>query len=98
MYIQYTMDQFYLPMDLKEDIPSHPIVRVVNEAVNRLEDQIFQAAYPGERRNSYHPNLLTKVLIYAYTQRMYSSRQIAKALRENSMLCGRHRGCRLWRG
>ncbi|WP_422661482.1 hypothetical protein ACK8P5_14795 [Paenibacillus sp. EC2-1] len=27
--------------------------------------------------------MLNKVLIYAYTQRMYSSRQIAKALREN---------------
>ncbi len=27
--------------------------------------------------------MLTKVLVYAYTQRIYSSRQIAKALREN---------------
>lgn len=27
--------------------------------------------------------MLTKVIIYAYTQRIYSSRQIAKALREN---------------
>jgi transposase len=27
--------------------------------------------------------MLTKVIIYAYSQRIYSSRQIAKALREN---------------
>nr|WP_246321224.1 transposase [Paenibacillus germinis] len=27
--------------------------------------------------------MLTKVIIYAYTQRIYSSRQIAKAVREN---------------
>ncbi|MNR45044.1 hypothetical protein D3C85_1638540 [compost metagenome] len=27
--------------------------------------------------------MLTKIIIYAYTQRIYSSRQIAKAVREN---------------
>ncbi|OKP89856.1 transposase [Paenibacillus sp. P32E] len=76
MYIQYTMDQLCLPMDLEEDIPSTHLVRVVNAAVNRLDDAIFDAAYPGGGRDSYHPKMLTKVIIYAYTQRIYSSRQI----------------------
>ncbi|MFD1906642.1 transposase [Paenibacillus rhizoplanae] len=38
--------------------------------------------------------MLTKVIIYAYTQRIYSSRQIAKAVRENipfMWLAGRQR-------
>lgn len=85
MYIQYTMDQLYLPMDLEEDIPQNHLVRVVNEAVNQLDDAIFASAYPGGGRNSYHPKMLTKIIIYAYTQRIYSSRQIAKAVRENIM-------------
>lgn len=85
MYIQYTMDQLCLPMDLEEDIPENHLVRVVNAAVNRLDDAIFDAAYPGGGRDSYHPKMLTKVIIYAYTQRIYSSRQIAKAVRENIM-------------
>nr|WP_235946869.1 transposase [Paenibacillus glycinis] len=29
--------------------------------------------------------MFTKVIIYAYTQRIYSSRQIAKVVRENVM-------------
>ncbi|KOP64664.1 transposase [Bacillus sp. FJAT-18019] len=94
MYIQYTMDQLCLPMDLEEDIPQNHLVRVVNDAVNRLDDKIFAAAYPGGGRNSYHPKMLTKVMIYAYTQRIYSSRQIAKAVRENIMfmwIAGRQR-------
>lgn len=94
MYIQYTMDQLCLPMDLEEDIPTNHLVRVVNAAVNRLDDAIFDAAYPGGGRDSYHPKMLTKVLIYAYTQRIYSSRQIAKAVRENIMfmwIAGRQR-------
>ncbi len=94
LYIQYTMDQLCLPMDLEEDIPLNHLVRVVNEAVNKLDDAIFDAAYPGGGRDSYHPKLLTKVIIYAYTQRVYASRQIAKAVRENIMfmwIAGRQR-------
>ncbi|MGG1556444.1 IS1182 family transposase [Paenibacillus ferrarius] len=94
MYIQYTMDQLCLPMDLEEDIPQNHLVRVVNTAVNRLDDAIFDAAYTGGGRDSYHPKMLTKVIIYAYAQRIYSSRQIAKAVRENIMfmwIAGRQR-------
>jgi len=83
LYIQYTMDQLFLPMDLEEDIPKNHLVRVVNDAVNRLDNAIFQTAYPGGGRDSYHPKMLTKIIIYAYSQRIYSSRQIAKAVREN---------------
>lgn len=85
MYIQYTMDQLTLPMDLEDDIPQNHLVRVVNAAVNQLSDSIFASAYPGGGRDSYHPKMLTKVIVYAYTQRIYSSRQIAKAVRENVM-------------
>ncbi|UNK19608.1 hypothetical protein MNQ98_06135 [Paenibacillus sp. N3/727] len=46
MYIQYTMDQFCLPKDLEEDILQNHLVRIVNATVNRLDDKIFQAAYP----------------------------------------------------
>lgn len=81
-------------MDLEEDIPPNHLVRVVNAAVNRLNDNIFASVYPGGGRDSYHPKMLTKVIIYAYTQRIYSSRQIAKAVRENVMfmwIAGRQR-------
>lgn len=73
-------------MDLEEDIPANHLLRVFNAAVNQLDDAIFDAAYPGGGRDSYHPKMLTKIMIYAYTQRIYSSRQIAKAVRENMQL------------
>jgi transposase len=93
-FIRYEMNQLFLPMDLEEDIPHNHLVRVVNTAVNRLDDHIFATAYPGGGRDSYHPKMLTKIIIYAYTQRIYSSRQIAKAVRENIMfmwIAGRQR-------
>ena len=42
MYIQYTMDQLCLPMDLEVDIPLNHLVRVVNAAVNQLDDAILR--------------------------------------------------------
>jgi transposase len=76
------MDQLCLPMDLEELIPTNHIVRVVNMAINSLDDRIFATAYPGGGRDSYHPKMMTKIIIYAYTQKIYSSRQMAKAVRE----------------
>nr|WP_231575154.1 transposase [Paenibacillus sp. FSL P4-0081] len=69
-------------------------IALVNTAVNRLDDSIFDDAYPGGGRDSYHPKMLTKVIIFTYTQRIVSSRQIAKAVRENipfMWLAGRQR-------
>lgn len=83
MFIQYTMDQLCLPMDLEELIPSNHLVRVVNAAINGLDDVLFTSAYPGGGRDSYHPKMMTKIIVYAYTQKIYSSRQIAKAVRES---------------
>ncbi|SDJ74713.1 hypothetical protein SAMN05421868_14211 [Paenibacillus naphthalenovorans] len=72
MYIQYNMDQLCLPMDLEEDIPAGHLVRIVNDAVIRLDDNIFAAAYPGGGRDSCHPKMLTRV-VYVYTQRIFLS-------------------------
>jgi len=49
-------------------IPVHHVVRVVNDAVDQLSDDVFENAYPGGGRPPYHP----KILVYAYTQRVYS--------------------------
>nr|WP_175380638.1 hypothetical protein [Paenibacillus taichungensis] len=61
-------------------------MRVVNDAVNRLSDFIFNTAYPGGGHHSYHPKILTKIIIYANNQRIYSSPANPKAVRENIVL------------
>lgn len=59
------------------------IVRVVNRAIERINLEPMLRKYKGGGTSSYHPGMLLKVLVYAYTQRIYSSRPIAKAVREN---------------
>ncbi len=51
----YTMDQLFLPMDCGGMIPPHHVVRVVNDAVNRLSEAVFLDIYSGGGRPPYHP-------------------------------------------
>jgi len=79
----YTMGQLQMPTNLEEVIPPNHLVRVVNETIEKIDLSLLLRQYKGGGTSSYHPKMMLKVLIYAYTQRIYSSRQIAKALREN---------------
>jgi transposase len=79
----YPMGQMQLPTNLEDLIPPNHMVRVVHEAIEKMDLSILKKQYKGGGTSSYHPKMMLKVLIYAYTQRIYSCRQIAKALREN---------------
>jgi transposase len=80
----YEMNQVsLLPPRLDELIPENHLVRVVNRAVEQLQLDRLLAQYKGGGTSSFHPKMMLKVLVYAYAQRIYTSRQIAKALREN---------------
>lgn len=81
----YLQDQLMLlPPSLEELIPQGHLVRIVNTAVERMKlDPLLDAYDVGGGASRYHPKMLLKVLVYGYTQQLYSSRRIAKALREN---------------
>jgi len=83
VFKEYQMNQLRLPMSLEELIPESHLVRVVNSAIERMNIDPLVQRYKGGGTSSYHPKMMLKVLVYAYTQKVYSSRQIAKALREN---------------
>jgi len=71
-----------LPPSLEELIPERHLVRVVNRFIEQMDLSALFGSYRGGGTSSYHPRMMLKVLIYAYVSKIYSSRQIAKALRE----------------
>jgi transposase len=80
----YVMNQVALmPASYDEKIPAGHLVRVVNEAVEKIDVSSLLGQYKGGGTSSYHPVMMLKVLVYAYAEKIYSSRRIAKALREN---------------
>ncbi|WP_018922598.1 IS1182 family transposase [Salsuginibacillus kocurii] len=83
MFKDYTMGQLVLPMDFSDLIPENHVSRVVHDMIEQVDEQLFYAAYEGGGRPSYHPKMMTKIVLYAYTQKWYSCRDIQKALEEN---------------
>ncbi len=80
----YTMDQpALLPPTLDELVPKEHLVRVVNQTIEELNIDALLKRYKGGGTSSYHPKMMLKVMVYAYSQKVYTSRKIAKALREN---------------
>lgn len=80
----YVMGQpSLLPPDLEELIPEDHVVRTVNAIVEQLDLRVLYQQYKGGGTSSYHPKMMLKVLVYGYVEKLYSSRRIAKALREN---------------
>ena len=72
-----------IPLNLEEMVPVDHLVRQVDEIVNRIDTRVLDEQYEGGGTSAYHPVMLLKVILYAYSQRIFSSRRIAKALREN---------------
>jgi transposase len=84
VFKEYTMGQMVLLLvDLEEEIEPNHLVRVVNTAIEKMDLRVVYEQYKEGGTSSYDPKMLLKVLIYAYSQQIYSSRKIAKALREN---------------
>lgn len=79
----YHRGQLQLPTNLEELIPPNHLVRVVDATIERMDLAPLLQRYKGGGTSSYHPKMMLKVLVYGYTQRLYSCRQVAKALREN---------------
>lgn len=85
VFRDYSPTQVRLPIDVESFIPENHLVRVVSQAVDEMNLEPLFAKYPGGGRPSYHPVMMTKLLMYAYVDRTYSVRRIEKAVRENIM-------------
>jgi transposase len=72
-----------MPPSYDEKIPSDHVVRVVNKAIEDLNVDALLKQYAGGGRSSYHPKMMLKILIYGYCKKIYTSRKIAAAVREN---------------
>ena len=68
----YVMNQVALmPPSYEDKIPADHLVRVVSEAVEKIDVSSLVAQYKGGGRLSYHPKMLLKVLVYAYAEKIY---------------------------
>lgn len=75
--------QTMLPLSFDILIPENHIVRLIDQIVEQVDISTLLKLYKGGGTSAYHPLTLLKILVFAYTQRIFTGRQIAKAVREN---------------
>lgn len=92
---EYSQNQPYLiPPSEIDLIDENDLVRVVNDIIDSLDLKCLRSKFSGGGCPSFHPVMMLKVLIYSYSQRVYSSRNISKLLKRDihyMWLSGRQR-------
>jgi len=76
--------QLALPINTEYFIPVHDSVRLIDQVLEEIDYRELYLTYSSEGRNpAVSPKNLFKVMVYAYSQHIYSSRDIEKACRLN---------------
>ena len=77
----YNPNQMLLfPSRIDEDIAEDDPVRIVSALIDTLDLTQIKKLYKEHGRSPYHPQMMLKVIIYAYMNNIYSCRKIEKLL------------------
>jgi transposase len=85
-YRPYVPEQdLLLPPSLRDWLPEDHLAFFVSELIDQLDLSAITTVYEDEDRGypPYHPVMLTKVLVYAYSVGVFSSRKIQRRLIED---------------
>jgi len=85
-YRPYDPEQlFLLPPSLRDWLPEDHLVHFLSDLVDELDLSTIIAVYEQEARGypPYHPRMMVKLLLYAYTLGVPSSRKIAQRYQED---------------
>src|SRR3989338_8742420 len=84
MFKDYQQNQGQLlPKSLSDSIsPDHP-ARLINQIIDEMDLSFIENTYSSLGQRAYHPKMLFKVLVYAYTIGLRSSRKISDRLNED---------------
>ncbi|PLS15824.1 hypothetical protein CVD28_20135 [Bacillus sp. M6-12] len=86
----YNNHQVQVIFDIQEMIPSHHVARVVDEMMESIPDEKLFFHYPGGGRPPFHPKLMLKVILFGYSQKVYSCRGKADARKPPDYVAGSH--------
>lgn len=83
MYTQYTMNQTTLPLEMNCYLPENHIVYSIHQVVEDLDNSQYRLIENDFGRPAYHPKVLLKALLFAYSEGVFSGRKIEKMMQEN---------------
>jgi hypothetical protein len=85
MLREYSQGQmFLLPPSPDEFVPENQETRIINDVVDTTDLSPMLARYKGGGASAYHPAMMLKVIIYAYSRDIYSSRITDRELKPDA--------------
>jgi transposase len=75
--------QLSLPLNIEQRIPDNDPVRLLSLYVENMDLEALYQTYSRVRKNQASPRQMLKILIYAYMNRLYTSREIETACRRD---------------
>lgn len=83
MFKNYTMNQLVLPLDLEVKLQNNDIAFHVHHLVESIPHEAFEPFLRNEGCPAYHPRMMLKIILCAYTQSVYSGRKIEALLKDS---------------
>src|SRR5699024_6175609 len=83
MYKNYNMNQLVLPIDLEVKLQENDISFVINDLVESIPEEAFENFLRKTGRPSYHPRMMLKIILCAYSQSVFSGRKIEALLKDS---------------
>jgi transposase len=83
MFKHYTMNQVVLPLDLEIKLQENDIAYAVNNVVENIPDEAFANFVHETGCPAYHPQMMMKIILCAYTQSVFSGRKIEALLKDS---------------
>ncbi|MDF7683246.1 IS1182 family transposase [Lactobacillus sp. ESL0679] len=83
MYQNYITGQTALTLNLDFSIPKNHLAQVISDFVDSIPDDVMLETKSTTGRPAYHPAMMLKILLFAYSRRVFSGRKIERMLEEN---------------
>ncbi|KGX88891.1 IS1182 family transposase [Pontibacillus litoralis] len=86
MFKDYNMNQVVLPLDLEVKLKKDDVAFSINELVESIPGEAFEGFIHPIGCPPYHPRMMMKIILCAYTQSVFSGRKIAGLLEDSTRM------------
>jgi len=83
MFKDYTMNQVVLPLDLEMKLHENDVAYAVHDLVEQIPEETFHSFLRKTGCPAYHPRMMLKIILCAYTQSIFSGRKIEALLTDS---------------
>jgi transposase len=73
-----------LPPSLDELVPENHEVRIISEVVEQIDLTSITNKYEGGGCSAYDPEMMMKIIVHAYSQKIYSGRRMSQELKTDT--------------